>query len=349
MSVYGWLSWTRSAASRRVAGRACGRCHGTLVRRLLVTLLSFAQRKSARREDRRAAWPLLDSLTTWFSLLATWLAARAQARKLALLDRHRRSAGVPLLRARPAMPGAAQLCCSSASRPAASSPGAGACQRAGGARMIAGDAVAARAGLRRRRTRRIRRSSSAAARSIAVSWCARAAAASSCASTKTRRGSGPRSRPRARAAHRGGQRRHRAASGLRGARPLLPDHRLPRRPAVDAALLHAHARPAFARASACARCRRCAPPPVARFDPIAAARRYADLIVAQRPGRRRAHPVLVSQRRRSAGARRLDASARRPSCTATCITATCSPRTACTSSTGNTRRSAIRCSISPAS
>ena len=25
-----------------------------------------------------AAWPLLDSLTTWFSLLATWLAARAK-------------------------------------------------------------------------------------------------------------------------------------------------------------------------------------------------------------------------------------------------------------------------------
>ena len=43
------------------------------------------------------------------------------------------------------------------------------------------------------------------------------------------------------------ERRHRAAGDLRGARPLLPDHRLRRRPAVDAALLHAHARPAFAR------------------------------------------------------------------------------------------------------
>ena len=28
--------------------------------------------------ERRAAWPLLDSLTTSFSLLATWLAARAR-------------------------------------------------------------------------------------------------------------------------------------------------------------------------------------------------------------------------------------------------------------------------------
>ena len=47
------------------------------------------------------------------------------------------------------------------------------------------------------------------------------------------------------------------------------------------------------------------PPPVTRFDPLSTARRYADLIVAQRPRRGRAHPVLVSQRRRSADAHRL--------------------------------------------
>jgi len=48
-----------------------------LIAALLVTALSFATAQLLAAET-RAAWPLLDSLTTGFSLLATWLAARAK-------------------------------------------------------------------------------------------------------------------------------------------------------------------------------------------------------------------------------------------------------------------------------
>jgi len=41
---------------------------------VLLSLLSARVLAS----ETQAAWPLLDSLTTWFSLLATWLAARAR-------------------------------------------------------------------------------------------------------------------------------------------------------------------------------------------------------------------------------------------------------------------------------
>ena len=136
------------------------------------------------------------------------------------------------------------------------------------------------------------------------------------------RRSGPRSRSRAGAARGGGGRGHRAAGGLRGAGPLVPDHRIPRRSAVDAALLHAHARSAFARPT---------PAHAALVDSSASgalrsAERRASLCRhhrAQRTRRSGAHPVLVSQWRREPGAHRPAKSARRPSCTATCITATC--------------------------
>jgi nicotinamide mononucleotide transporter len=44
---------------------------------LVVVVLSFAIARLLAAET-QAAWPLLDSLTTGFSLLATWLAARAK-------------------------------------------------------------------------------------------------------------------------------------------------------------------------------------------------------------------------------------------------------------------------------
>ena len=90
------------------------------------------------------------------------------------------------------------------------------------------------------------------------------------------------------------------------------------------------------------------PPPMPRFDPLAAARRYADIIVRSEPeeGGRIQFLLAAAPRRWRV---RVRSSARRPSCTATCITATCSPPIASISSTGNTRRSAIRCSTSPAS
>jgi nicotinamide mononucleotide transporter len=76
MSVYGWLSWTRSAAAGELpVGVWPLQRHISAA--LLVILLSFAAAHVLAAET-QAAWPLLDSLTTGFSLLATWLAARAK-------------------------------------------------------------------------------------------------------------------------------------------------------------------------------------------------------------------------------------------------------------------------------
>ncbi len=76
MSVYGWLSWTRSAAQGELpVGLWPISSHLAAV--LIVIVLSFAIAHLLAAET-QAAWPLLDSLTTGFSLLATWLAARAK-------------------------------------------------------------------------------------------------------------------------------------------------------------------------------------------------------------------------------------------------------------------------------
>lgn len=76
MSLYGWLSWTRSAEQGQLrVGVWPLQWH--IGAALLVTLLSFAVAHVLATET-KAAWPLLDSLTTGFSLLATWLAARAK-------------------------------------------------------------------------------------------------------------------------------------------------------------------------------------------------------------------------------------------------------------------------------
>ena len=76
MSVYGWMSWTRSAAQGEVpVGLWPVPWHVGAA--IVVTLLAVAAAQVLAAET-RAAWPLLDSLTTGFSLLATWLAARAK-------------------------------------------------------------------------------------------------------------------------------------------------------------------------------------------------------------------------------------------------------------------------------
>ena len=53
MSVYGWLSWTRSADRRRVARRPVAACLAPRRRARLITLLSFVQRAPARRRNPR--------------------------------------------------------------------------------------------------------------------------------------------------------------------------------------------------------------------------------------------------------------------------------------------------------
>ena len=246
MSVYGWWSWTRSAAQGELPV-GLWPYPGTSLRRWSLTALSFCSAQLLAAET-QAAWPLLDSLTTVVQPARHLARGACETRKLALLDRDRRSAGVPLLRARSAVPGVAQSSCSSVSRPVASSPGAGACS-AVGARMIGATLLQHVPGcedgeapysqeligggkvnrsflVRTRRGRFVLRLNENATSDPGLD------------------------RARELALHtRGRQRRHRAAGGLRGPRPFLPDHRLPRWPPVDAALLHAHARPAFARAT----------------------------------------------------------------------------------------------------
>lgn len=76
MSVYGWVSWTRSLAQGELpVGVWPLRWH--ILAAIGIIGLSFAS-AHLLAANTQAAWPLLDSLTTWFSLLATWLAARAR-------------------------------------------------------------------------------------------------------------------------------------------------------------------------------------------------------------------------------------------------------------------------------
>lgn len=76
MAVYGWINWTRSSSRGEVpVGRWPLAWH--LAAGAGCVLLSLASARLLARET-QAAWPMLDSLTTYFSLLATWLAARAR-------------------------------------------------------------------------------------------------------------------------------------------------------------------------------------------------------------------------------------------------------------------------------
>ncbi|MEO8065079.1 MAG: nicotinamide riboside transporter PnuC [Pseudomonadota bacterium] len=76
MSVFGWWSWTRSAVEGDVPVGVWPHSRH-LVAALVLTALSFVTAHFLARET-DAAWPLLDSFTTWFSLLATWLQTRAR-------------------------------------------------------------------------------------------------------------------------------------------------------------------------------------------------------------------------------------------------------------------------------
>ncbi len=76
MAVYGWWSWKRSSTTGElVVGTWPLKAH--LAAAAVLVALSFGSAYWLRFGN-FAAWPLLDSLTTWFSLLATWLAARAR-------------------------------------------------------------------------------------------------------------------------------------------------------------------------------------------------------------------------------------------------------------------------------
>jgi nicotinamide mononucleotide transporter len=74
MSVYGWRNWTRAQQQH---GGGIGRwpVRNHVLALLAIALLSALTAQWLRRET-HAAWPYLDSMTTWISLFATWLIAR---------------------------------------------------------------------------------------------------------------------------------------------------------------------------------------------------------------------------------------------------------------------------------
>jgi nicotinamide mononucleotide transporter len=75
MAFYGWYSWTRNQTQQH------GRIFSwSLPRHLLaIAVIVIAGLLSARvlATETQAAWPLLDSLSTAVSLLATWMVARS--------------------------------------------------------------------------------------------------------------------------------------------------------------------------------------------------------------------------------------------------------------------------------
>jgi nicotinamide mononucleotide transporter len=75
MAAFGWWSWTRNASEQ--GGRIFRwnwRQHATA-----LALIAVASGLSARllASETHAAWPLLDSMTTWTSLVATWMVTRS--------------------------------------------------------------------------------------------------------------------------------------------------------------------------------------------------------------------------------------------------------------------------------
>jgi nicotinamide mononucleotide transporter len=76
MSAYGFWNWSRmNDRGELPVGFAPIRWH--VIAFLVILPLSWFTAGFLARET-QAAWPLLDSLTTWFSLYATWLVARAR-------------------------------------------------------------------------------------------------------------------------------------------------------------------------------------------------------------------------------------------------------------------------------
>lgn len=75
MSFYGWFSWSGSkrAGQPPAIVRWPARYHLTAL--AAIVLMSFISSHWLALET-HAAWPYLDSFTTWVSLLATWMVAR---------------------------------------------------------------------------------------------------------------------------------------------------------------------------------------------------------------------------------------------------------------------------------
>lgn len=74
MGVYGWYSWTRNAEQE--GGRI--RCWPPARHLAAIAGILLASGLTARllAAETHAAWPWIDSLTTWTSVFATWLVTR---------------------------------------------------------------------------------------------------------------------------------------------------------------------------------------------------------------------------------------------------------------------------------
>jgi nicotinamide mononucleotide transporter len=75
VSVYGYWRWTDADVPRPAVTLLALRWHVT--GSLAVVLVSVLTAQYLKRET-QAAWPYLDSLTTWGSLFTTWLVARVK-------------------------------------------------------------------------------------------------------------------------------------------------------------------------------------------------------------------------------------------------------------------------------
>jgi nicotinamide mononucleotide transporter len=76
MSGYGYWAWSRTSRDDELPVGFWRLSHHIAVAGALLLLSAISAQLLAA--ETKAAWPFLDSLTTWFSLFATWLVARAR-------------------------------------------------------------------------------------------------------------------------------------------------------------------------------------------------------------------------------------------------------------------------------
>lgn len=77
MSLYGWRHWSRQSARQGTLIVTTGTWRSNLLACFAVLAITAITARWLAN-DAREAWPFLDSLTTWGSLLATWLMARVR-------------------------------------------------------------------------------------------------------------------------------------------------------------------------------------------------------------------------------------------------------------------------------
>ncbi len=77
ISAYGWWHWTREEEAQGTLAVTTWPIRWHLAACVAVVLISALNARWLVAHT-QAAWPFLDSLTTWGSLYATWLQARVK-------------------------------------------------------------------------------------------------------------------------------------------------------------------------------------------------------------------------------------------------------------------------------